>query len=317
MLVPFVQVRICRRFGRVIALCLAPMAVIVLSMVTAGAGSARDTIDLTNPSEGRPWPPEVPFTICEMHIKDKQGRLLTGADLASVQERRGCIVKSAKNPPYLHDATAQKIRDAIKTWNDLFGYKIKFTELYVRGKETNIVQFLQAYRRYDKAAQMDRGICGTENVGFFRSVDINHVYIDANCTYIASPQGMIPGLGKYSIIHEMMHVIGVYHEQQRIDRKDYIDVKPLPATSGQVCPKDYAGALKQFTVMGRKDGDYDFESVMHYKLRLNSAKTCAVYMAVNTRGTALLAAKGLSLSIIGQRDTISDGDIAAVRALYP
>lgn len=311
MLAQFVPVLIRRRVDRPMAYFRTFVAALgLLGVTSASAGSARDTIDLDNPRDGRLWVKEVPFTICEMNVKDPQGKLINGAELKSVQERRGCVDNSL-NSPFLDDATAQKVRDAKVIWNNMFGSKIKFTELYVRNRESNIVQFVQAVREKN-----GRGVCGTEKVGFFRSVDIKHVFLDANCAIVGSPGAYKPGLGAYSIIHEMMHVIGVYHEQQRSDRGIYIDVKPLPAAPGQVCPKGYDSALKQFTVMGLKNPDYDFESLMHYKLRLNAAKTCAVYMALTPDGKELLAAKGLSQSIIGQRDTLSDGDIAAVWALY-
>uniref|UniRef100_A0A1A9WTV5 Metalloendopeptidase n=1 Tax=Glossina brevipalpis TaxID=37001 RepID=A0A1A9WTV5_9MUSC len=61
------------------------------------------------------------------------------------------------------------------------------------------------------------------------------------------------------IMHELMHAIGIYHEQSRADRDNYVKVH-----WENIVPK----FRKNFKLISRKRGkyafDYDYNSVMHY-----------------------------------------------------
>jgi hypothetical protein len=57
-----------------------------------------------------------------------------------------------------------------------------------------------------------------------------------------------------SVIHEIGHVIGLYHEHQRHDRNDIVKVENIVATEA---PQNYEEE-------GEIEGAYDLESIMHY-----------------------------------------------------
>ena len=110
-----------------------------------------------------------------------------------------------------------------------------------------------------------------------------------------------------SIIHELGHTVGLWHEHCRHDRDNFVDV---------LLKKIDADSRSQFTIDSIDDkptptfdiGDYDFGSIMHY-----SETACAFI-----EGTPVLIPKQpLPAGVVqGQRNGLSPGDIAAVGELY-
>ena len=49
-------------------------------------------------------------------------------------------------------------------------------------------------------------------VGFERSIRYRYVQVDAGC------------LGSKALLHMLFHILGRYHEHERVDRKKYVDV---------------------------------------------------------------------------------------------
>lgn len=87
-----------------------------------------------------------------------------------------------------------------------------------------------------------------------------------------SPVGMLKGgqflnikdwtgtQGQFVIVHELLHALGVYHEQSRADRDTFVEV---------FCNNVRGGCLgstfsNNFSKEGIAYGPYDFDSVMHY-----------------------------------------------------
>jgi hypothetical protein len=110
-----------------------------------------------------------------------------------------------------------------------------------------------------------------------------------------------------SIIHELGHAVGLWHEHCRNDRNTYLTVDldnidqdcldqfAIDSIAGQPTPTVNLGA-------------YDYGSIMHYP------PTAFAFI----EGTTVLVPKqplppGVTM---GQRVALSDGDIAAVAALY-
>lgn len=110
-----------------------------------------------------------------------------------------------------------------------------------------------------------------------------------------------------SIIHELGHTVGLWHEHCRHDRDDFVTV---------LLDQIDWDSLQNFTIDWIADqpaptfnlGDYDFGSIMHY-----SETACAFI-----EGTPVLIPKApLPPGVVqGQRDALSPGDIAAVETLY-
>ncbi|MEZ4225055.1 MAG: M12 family metallopeptidase [Polyangiaceae bacterium] len=116
---------------------------------------------------------------------------------------------------------------------------------------------------------------------------------------IGGGQGIqVGGCAKGSIIHEMLHAAGFYHEQSRGDRDEYITV-----VWDEIVP-EFKSAFEKRDGRGQDIGAYDFGSVMHYSERAFS-KSGKPTIITKVPGTP-----------IGQRNGLSAGDKAAITTLY-
>lgn len=105
-----------------------------------------------------------------------------------------------------------------------------------------------------------------------------------------------------NIIHELGHTVGLWHEQCRIDRDQFIAIQ-LDA----IKPSAQSN-FKQRIVETVDLGSYDYGSIMHYP----ASAFPIVQGAVTIKPKKPLPA-GV---VMGQRNGLSAGDVASVEALY-
>jgi len=107
-----------------------------------------------------------------------------------------------------------------------------------------------------------------------------------------------------SMVHEVLHALGMGHEQTRSDRGKYVQVhwENIPTKAMrfqyQANPDSYVGSE------GGGNLAYDYDSIMHYPAT----------SAMNT--LPLVGSKGAHDSQIGQRQHLSSGDVLQLRNMY-
>ena len=102
-------------------------------------------------------------------------------------------------------------------------------------------------------------------------------------------------------IHETCHTAGLWHEQSREDRNNFVTINFVNIDPAM------AFNFNQQIVDGDDIGWYDYGSIMHYP-----RNAFAINSAIDT-----ITPKPDPNVAIGQRNGLSAGDIAAINALYP
>lgn len=109
--------------------------------------------------------------------------------------------------------------------------------------------------------------------------------------------GLALGCTTGSTIHEIGHALGLWHEQSRIDRDEFVTIHFDNIISSM------AHNFARHVADGVDVGAYDYNSIMHYPR-----------WAFSKNGKDTIVPK--TEVEIGQRTTLSDGDIAAIQTLY-
>lgn len=110
---------------------------------------------------------------------------------------------------------------------------------------------------------------------------------------------------KGSIMHEILHAAGFYHEHTRTDRDNYVKIHM------DRIEKYRESNFKKYIDRGRNGedlGPYDYYSIMHYSS-----------MAFSKNGTITIDIKsppGIGNEPIGQRDSFSTLDIKNINNIY-
>lgn len=102
-----------------------------------------------------------------------------------------------------------------------------------------------------------------------------------------------------SIAHEIGHALGLWHEQSRADRDQYIKI------IWDNIAEQHIFNFQQHLTDGFDFGEYDYQSVMHYT---------AYAFSKNGQKTIIPIVDGVE---IGQRSHLSDKDIDTINFMYP
>lgn len=110
---------------------------------------------------------------------------------------------------------------------------------------------------------------------------------------------------RYVICHELMHALGIFHEQQRSDRAGFVVVNQANIQS------QYFSANFPINSGASPQGTYDFESIMHYdecsfSICCPAGSSCAC--PSNCRAIDVLPAYSQFATSMGNRSYMSQGD---------
>eukprot|EP00112_Aurelia_sp_Birch-Aquarium-sp1_P022417 Seg6310.2 transcript_id=Seg6310.2/GoldUCD/mRNA.D3Y31 product="Zinc metalloproteinase nas-15" protein_id=Seg6310.2/GoldUCD/D3Y31 len=198
--------------------------------------------------------------------------------------RRDAVVGASRvwkegKVPYILDKTFDEkrkktLKEAIKEFNDKTCIKV----VPKTAQDKDYIRFF-----------VDRG-CYATSVGKRRRGGELKISIGEGCNW------------KGTIVHEIMHAIGFYHEQSRLDRDRYISI---------IWQNIQRNRESQFWNYGHGEADYlgepyDFDSVMHYH------KTA---FSIDGQRPTIIA-KDKPQRRLGQRKGLSQVDVNQVNKLY-
>lgn len=170
---------------------------------------------------------------------------------------------------------------------------------------TNQSRALAAMAEIENACNI-KFVEGTDPYGYLRIVDStsNNSYV-GKTGRTAQRVNIVSWSYRFIIVHELLHALGMWHEQQRPDRDQYVQINYANIQSGYE---------SNFDIISGADtlGAYDFESLMEYdgcsfSTCCPAGSTCFCSSGCQTI-TALPAYQSFQ-NIMGQRSYISDGDI--------
>jgi hypothetical protein len=176
-----------------------------------------------------------------------------------------CTVYYTINPSLTNQ---QRVIDAIEHWKTR--YPIDFV---VRTTQTNYIEFIPADGCYSNL-----GMIGGRQV-----------------------IGLGTGCSTGNTIHEIGHALGFFHEQQRTDRNNSININYANVTPGY---EDQFRTYSELGLNGYQIGQLDFDSIMLYGS-----------YAFSSNGFPTMTKLDGS-TFIGQRTALSAGDLEMISSMY-
>lgn len=165
-----------------------------------------------------------------------------------------------------------RLTNAINHWNTNLAGVIR---LIPRTTETDYLQF-----------NVVSSGCAAA-VGYFAGGRQHPVNLSANCD-------------SGNVAHEIGHVVGLDHEQNRNDRDTYVTIQMANVTAGTQANFNKDASNRDYNF-------YDFGSIMHYSLYAFSSN------GLRTIVPRVTVPAGIA---VGQRQGLSVGDINSVRLMY-
>jgi hypothetical protein len=135
------------------------------------------------------------------------------------------------------------------------------------------------------------------------------IYVNSSCLSYYSAAGQEARLRR-TIQHEIGHAVGLWHEHQRCDRDNYVQV--TPSSSSPLDVNYYFNFGKRCEVDIKQYGPYDFIGVMSYSYGTSSTGT----LSLQPRSTLPYLSYCGEKNKHGQGITLSAGDIYSINSMY-
>lgn len=215
--------------------------------------------------------------------------------------------------------------DILVRTTDLHGGSINDVDLWPNGivpyefdsnvSDTNEENMEDAMAEWEAVANVDFQQCSGNNCSG------DYVHIQASDSLNNSSVGRIGGQqfinitnwgSHFKIVHELGHCLGLYHEQTRPDRDNFVTVNFENILDDKEHNYDLEAAAFAWPKMAYglpDDETYDYLSVMHYDDDAFCIDGCP--------GPTMTTADPDYQDLIGQRDSLSTLDKLAMSLMYP